>query len=452
MSMLVNLILGLVVPKFIDEYQYAYWQSYVLYVGYVGILHLGMLDGILLRYSQYNYEELNKPILCSQFKFMHIFNILCAIAVAVGSMELLHGECRKVGVLVGIGIITKNVFTYSYYLLQSTNRIDKYSIFIITHRIVYSVVVVFLLLLKNEDFAWFCIADLLGDVVATCAIGFRYNKGLYYGKTVCISEAMMEFRDNITAGAPLLIANCSSQLLIGSAKMIVQWRWNELIFSKVSFSFSLANLFLVFIQAISVVLFPALKRSDENQLPVLYKNVRDSITPLLFVILICYYPGYWILKKWLPAYETSLEYLGILLPIIIFTSKVGLLTNNYLKAYRKEKELFYLNVTSVFVAFILFGASAYLFNSLMSVLICAVLVIMFRSVISEIYVMKLINIKFYKEFVLEGVITIVFIATTRLSSLMLGFFVYFAVLLVYFIIYRRSIAEAASKFKNIIRK
>ena len=44
-SLAVSFVLTLIVPKFIDEYQYAYWQTYVLYVGYVGILHFGILDG-----------------------------------------------------------------------------------------------------------------------------------------------------------------------------------------------------------------------------------------------------------------------------------------------------------------------------------------------------------------------------------------------------------------------
>ena len=38
-SMAVSFILALIVPKFINEYQYSYWQMYVLYVGYVGVYY-----------------------------------------------------------------------------------------------------------------------------------------------------------------------------------------------------------------------------------------------------------------------------------------------------------------------------------------------------------------------------------------------------------------------------
>ena len=67
-SLIVSFIMNLILPKYISEYQYAYWQTYLLYVGYVGVFHFGLLDGILLRYSQYDYDELDKPRIRSQFK------------------------------------------------------------------------------------------------------------------------------------------------------------------------------------------------------------------------------------------------------------------------------------------------------------------------------------------------------------------------------------------------
>ena len=67
-SLAVSFIMNLILPKFISEYQYALWQTYLLYIGYVGILHFGLLDGIVLRYSQYDYDELDKPKIRSQFQ------------------------------------------------------------------------------------------------------------------------------------------------------------------------------------------------------------------------------------------------------------------------------------------------------------------------------------------------------------------------------------------------
>ena len=204
---------------------------------------------------------------------------------------------------------------------------------------------------------------------------------------------------------------------------------------------------MTFVTAISVVLFPSLKRMDVDKLPQLYTNIRNAISPVLFFAMILYFPGYIILDRWLPKYHNSLVYLGILLPIIIYSSKVSLLTNNYLKAYREEKKMLFINILSLAVAFVLFALSAYVFNSLTAVLVCIVFAIMLRSVLSEIIVMKIINVKLAMEFIIEAILTIVFIICARMLPLIIGFIVYLFTLTIYFIYYRNNIKMIFNRFK-----
>lgn len=248
-----------------------------------------------------------------------------------------------------------------------------------------------------------------------------FNKGLYFGKSVGIRECFKELKLNISAGIMLLVANLSSMLLIDSAKMIIQWHWDTVTFGKVSFGFSISNLFLSFVTAISIVLFPSMKRMEENQLPMLYKRIRECISHLFFFFMIFYYPGVWILKKWLPNYESSLIYLGILLPIIIFSSKVGLLTNNYLKAYRKEKEMLEINAFSVLLGLVCFGFSAYVLNNLDVLMFSIVFIVMINSILSEIFISKIIKISIVKDIIVETIMTIIFIICARYLVFWQGF-------------------------------
>ena len=151
-SLAVSFVLTLIVPKFIDEYQYSYWQTYVLYVGYVGVLHFGLLDGLVLRYSKFDYEELDKPRLRSQFIILLIFTGIITIAAASISLSVLDYPDKIIFALVAVGIITKNIVTYSSYMFQITNRISKYVFLVIAQRLAYGVVVALLLILKVNDF------------------------------------------------------------------------------------------------------------------------------------------------------------------------------------------------------------------------------------------------------------------------------------------------------------
>ena len=449
-SLAVSFLMNLILPKYISEYQYAYWQTFLLYVGYVGILHFGLLDGIVLRYSQYDYDELDKPRVRSQFLFLLSLTSLFAVLGMLASLRFFSAEMKLVFILTSIGIITKNLFTYSSYLLQVTNRISGYAKLIILNRLLYGALVILLLILRVQDFYWFCSAELLADIFGVI-VASRQNRGLYFGKHIHLSDAFPEFRANVSAGIMLMLANWSSFLLTGSARLIVQWRWDELTFGKMSFSFSVTNLFLNFVSAISVVLFPSLKRTSEDKLPELYIQIRNSISPFLIFILILYYPGCLILHQWLPNYDISLKYLGILLPIIIFTSKASLLTNNYLKAYRKEKRLLFINIISVVAAFLLFLICAYGFSNLNMLLICIVLVLAFRCILSELEVMKLIGRKDYRQFTEELIMSVVFILSAVLLKPFLGFVVYLAALMVYSIFNRRNIASLLKSIVSRVR-
>lgn len=447
-SLSVGVILNLIVPKFIDDYQYAYWQTYTLYVSYVGVLHFGLLDGLVLRYSQYDYDELDKERLRSQFKILLAFTAALTILTTVVSLLACKDTTQIVVILVAFGIVTKNLVTYSSYSFQITNRISKYAILIIAQRLIYGLIVVALLFFRVNNFYWYCIADLAGDMTSFVLASF-FNRGMYFGRSIKLREAFKETRINVAAGIILMISNWSAMLLINGAKMIVQWRWDELVFGKVAFAFSLANLFLSFITAASVVLFPSLKRLDKDKLPSLYKSVRDALSMLLLLCLIFYYPGCWILERWLPKYAESLTYLGILLPIIVFTSKVNLLTNNYLKAYRKEKSMLLVNVISVALGGVLFAVCAYGFGNLTAMLVSIVCVIVFNSVLSEIMVLRIIKVKIIKDFIIELVMAVGFILAVQLLEFWWGCLAYGILYLCYCAVKHKAIASLA---KTIFRR
>ena len=439
-SLAVSFILTLIVPRFIDEYHYAYWQTYVLYVGYVGILHFGLLDGLVLRYSKYDYEELDRARLRSQFTVLLVFTGTIAILSGGISLLLLGGANKLIFTLVAVGIVTKNVHTYGTYMLQITNRINKYVFVTIAQRVTYGLFVVMLIVLKVKDFYWYCLGDLIGDGVAI-AISAFFNRGLYLGKALKPRDTFKEVGVNISSGIILMMANWSAMLMIGSAKMIIQWRWDELVFGKVSFAFSVSNVFLIFVTAISVVLFPSLQRIEQDKLPQMYKNIRNMLPLLLFFVMLFYFPGCWILSKWLPTYSQSFVYLGILLPIIFCSSKVSLLTNNYLKVYRKEKSLLLVNAISIGCGLALFAFCAYVLNNIFAVIASVVFIIMLNSVLAEIFVSKIIHVPLIKNFIIEALMSVGFILCASLLPRWWGCLAYFGVFAIYAAVNHKSILE-----------
>lgn len=429
-SLSVAFIVNLIVPKFIDTINYGYWQTFVLYSGYVGILHFGLLDGLMLRYSQYNYEDIDKAKLSYQFKILLCILTVCVSVGLLFSHFVSNEITSRIVLLVSMSILSKNFFTYVSYTFQLTNRIHLYTRLIILHRVIYILLLVFIWVLGYRNFYLICFAEIAAEVFSSL-ICSAWNRGMYFSKSNDSSGAFSEFRLNISSGIALLIANWASMLLIGSARMIIQWRWDVETFALFSFAISVTNLFLTFITSISIVFFPSLKRLDTKELPRLYSRLRPTLSLLLLWCMILYYPISYILGLWLPTYITSLKYLGLILPIIVYTSKVTLLTNNYLKTYRKERQILKINVISLTVALLGFIIGAYILNDVISVIIAMLISIIFRSMISEYEVCKMLNSFRVKDFLMEILLTIVFLTSTQTMSLSKGFALYAIVLLQY---------------------
>ena len=140
------------------------------------------------------------------------------------------------------------------------------------------------------------------------------------------------------------------------------------------------------------------------------------------------------------------------MPIIIFSSKVSLLTNNYLKAYRKEKLMLVINVASVLFGMAIFAIGAYILNDLEFVLYSLVAVIMLRSVASEIAVTGITKKKIAKDFLIEFVMTVAFIVAVRCLELWWACLAYVCIFVVYAIIYRKSIAALLHAFINMFKR
>lgn len=450
-SIVTSFVLGFIVPKFVDEYQYAYWQTFVLYIGYSALLHFGVFDGLILRYSQYDYEELDKARFRSQFQLVFFLNLIfCAIGSVI-AISFISGVYKYLVIFICVGFFARNIYTYNMYVFRLTNRINNYATIVIAQRAVYALAVVVLLLLKVNDFVWLCIAEIFGDFVASL-IGAVGNKGLLFGKTLTPKETFKEARANIEGGSLVMLAAIFLGLLVGGTRMVVQWRWGDLVFGKLSFGFSIYSICLMFITAIRVVIFPILKRMKEEELPKVYFQIRKVISPLFIIAIIAYFPLCAILRLWLPKYNEGLLYLGMILPVIVFTSKLTIITNNYMKVFRKEKELFAISVASVVACFGLGLFCAYVLNSIELVVLSLVVVCIVRSLVSEIIVMRIIKQKGFVDFIVEIIMTAIFIIAIFYFSLWWACLIYAVALLIYMIIFRKDVKSIITFAKSAIEK
>lgn len=125
-----------------------------------------------------------------------------------------------------------------------------------------------------------CIA---GKIVAML-LALKYCKNIIFCKLANFKSAVSEMWINLSIGSKLVLANVASMLITGIVRLAIENYWSIEVFGKISLAMSISSMLMVFVNAVSVVVFPMLKRMENDKLSDTYEKIRDF---LMFVLLGC---------------------------------------------------------------------------------------------------------------------------------------------------------------------
>lgn len=440
-SMLISVLMIIFMPKFLEVQDYSIWQLYIFYSSYLGFFHFGWLDGIYLRYGGYEFEQLDKLKFSNQLYSLFLFEvIITVILLSYIYFELADLLQKEILIFVSLLLLPVILYTFSSFILQITNRIKEYAKLILFERLTFVFVVVLYLVCGFRSYIGLFYIDLFGKILAML-FGIYLIKGILVFNFTKFTVIIAEICENVNVGSKLLFANIASMLILGIIRFGISQYWNVVTFGKISFALSIANFLMVFINAVSVVLFPALKRVADNELKIVYQKIDIVLTVILLGALALYYPLKYILNWWLPQYADSLMYVSILVPICFFESKVVLLINTYLKALRQEALLLKVNfVTVALSALLTYFCVVYLHNLQFTVFSILVL-FLFKYSISKYFLMKKLQIS---DSFSELVLIFAFVA---INSLQFNLFYSFSSYLFLFVMY---LLFSKAKIKNCL--
>lgn len=422
-SLLSSVFMSFIIPRFLGVTEYSYWQLFIFYIGYVGFFHFGFNDGLYLRLGGKKYDELDYSTIGTQFKLFFVLEmIICMIIISIASITVINPERKLVWIATGIYLLLNNLTLCLGYLFQAVNRTKVFSMSSILDRIFVLVFILLLLWQKQNSFQPFVITYTISKLGALIYCILMSRK-IIFSRLISVRQALGEMWLNFSTGIKLTIANIMSMLILGIGRVIIDNIWGIEAFGKISFSLSLTNFFLVFIQQVSMVLFPALRRTEENRQKKIYNALRIYLGLFLPAIFIAYFPLKLFVNWWLPQYNESLKYLALLLPLCTFDGKMQMLCNTYLKVLRQEKKLLQFNVYAFTVSLCSSAFFGYVLHSLTGIVVSMVLAIMFRSIISELFLAKKIDIKIFRLMVQEIALVLVFLVSTWFCNEIIAFLV-----------------------------
>lgn len=450
-SLFVSSLVILVIPKLIGVKEYGYWQLYLFYSSYVGFLHFGWNDGIYLRYGGKEYKDLDKRLFFSQF-CMLIFLQIIILAIIYFITIIYFIDVNKIFIfqMTAICMLLVNTRYMILYILEATNRIKEYAQITMIDRIIYCILIVLFLVMGIREYKLMIITDLISKLISLI-YGMYYCKDMVFRRLSTFYFSFQETLKNINVGIKLMFANIASMLIIGVVRFGIEHSWNVETFGKVSLTLSISNLVMLFINAVGIIVFPILRRTDEKKLANIYISMRSFLTVVLLAVLVIYYPLKTVLLRWLPKYSDSLLYMALIFPMCVFEGKMALLINTYLKTLRKEKLMLKINLMSLVLSVCATFINTVLLKNLTLAVMSILFLLAFRYVLAEIYLFNILKISLYNDIILELMVIVIFVSTGWFIKSSLDVFVYIFAYITYIFIKRKDISKMIKSINKLIK-
>ena len=407
---LVLLLATFFIPKYFgtDIKQYGMQQIFVFYIGYIGLCHLGICDGLYLREGGTAYYELDNGKYSMQFRILFALLLAEAIVILLGFRLIGKIEYAFIVYFISINLVIQNLCTYFDYILQATGEIRSFALAHIGGNVLYSFLILLLFIFKTVDYKYlievYTISQLfiLGIDIAKC-------QNIVFCKPCKLSLGINETLTNIFVGSQLLIANIAANLINGVVRFGVQQNWSLEIYGQISLTISISNILLLFISAISMVLYPILRRAENERYSEIYRQLRSLLMFLLFGGMLFYYPFMCIVTAWLPQYTLGLRYMTLLFPICCYSAKMSMLILTYMKVLRLERKILLVNIVTVAVSVLSTIFTCFIFKNLTIAMISMLLNQIFRCIFAEWILCHYIKYKPNRDMIIEIMMTLIFI-------------------------------------------
>lgn len=330
-------------PKYISIDNYANIKTFQLYISYAGLLHLGYIDGMYLKYGGKEISEINSNDLSRNINTMKFFQAIVVVVLLL--ISLIIKDC--IFVIFAISILPLNMSSYFKFLFQATGKFKLYAkILNLTSILTFALNMFFIFIFKIENYLVYITSYFILYMVIwiLLEINVKENELFLQKLNFSFSEVFL----NIKEGFLLTLGNLSSIFLVSMDRWFVKVFLSTMEFAQYSFAVSIENFLNLAITPISTSLYNYFcrKPSIKSQ-----KNIFDNVIIFSSLIISVAFPVKLILEIYLQKYLNSISVIFILFGSQMFYSVIKSVYVNLYKAEKKLKIYFTKLIIIIFIGF-----------------------------------------------------------------------------------------------------
>lgn len=449
LNFLMGFVTGFIIPKFLGIDDYAYLKIFTFYVTYVGVAHLGLLDGIYIKYGSYNYEDLPQEKFRAYTRSLIIFQIVEAIILGIIVGIVIKDSNRSIiCFMVILNMIILNITNLFTFIHQFTKRFKLFSINTIINKLLYVIGCLFLIYFSMFNYINFVILQTVINILILGVYIF-INKELVFGKAQGLVDNFKEYKELIKLGFFVMIGNFMTIIVLGIDRLFVDAFFSLEDFAMYSFAYTLISLFYILLNSLTMVLYPYLTRAKEETYKEVYEIIKMGISILMSFTLCGYFVIKFIVINFIPQYTNSFNILIFLVPTVIYSGHISILITNYYKVLKKTKEYTINNIVALIISIMANIIAYIMFKDVMAIAVATLISFILWIIYSDLYFKKILGVKILKAHMLDFGIVIIFILCAYSFNWFLGMIVYLLLIVLFMAL---LVKKEVNEIINIVLK
>jgi O-antigen/teichoic acid export membrane protein len=349
--------LAFVLPRFLSVEDYGYYRLFLLYGGFAGVLHLGFLDGLLLRWAARPMPRLRNE-LSSSLLFLALEQTAVLAPVILAVALLLPGIYLWITLAVSAYAVLWNWATLGQCALQGLKLFTHLSFFIILGPFLILVTAVALHVNHRLDLRSLILTCLAANLAAAACLWLFVRRRVPNNRRAMRNVLGKGFT-YIGLGWSLVCANLLATVALTLDKLVLSRVSPIREFAIYSFAANALALTYNMILSLARVLFPYLSDGIPVAVRIRAYFTGERILLLTWAAgLATYFPIAWLIARWLPRYVESLPIIRILMLATGFTASIHVLHSSYFRVVRKQGRFLIGAVSGVASAALFLGIGA----------------------------------------------------------------------------------------------
>lgn len=453
-SLVISILSSFITPIILGHGGYGYYKIFSLYITYVPLLHIGFIDGILIRNAGKKIENISFSKFRTYTLFLLLFELFLSIVMVISSLLLNMPQMnREIIIAIAIYSFLSNLLTYFQFFSKCIMRFSELAS--ITR--VQSFINLFFLLLAfflykftsfNVNVTYYMFYMNFAVFVLLLYYVIRYRE-IIIGKRRSIFSELKNIFVFFKVGFTIMISYQIVMLMFNADNQFISMFFNVREYGKYAFAYSLAALLLTVFNAVSSVMLPYMKKAGKSAVVSNHDSNMAIMNAIVFLVIASYYPITWIVNHFISSYSESVQYLSIVFPGVGITCIVqSYIFNDYIMA-KKIKDFCYISLGNLVFDFLSYYIVFEISHNTLKIAILSIPLLMFWYLTLEWFMNYKSDVKFIKNFYYLMIMAYSFIFISHINSTIFSMILYIIVYIVITLVfYFKNFKTISSKLKT----